>query len=217
MKLHKTIPLLMTLTIFGAGGCAGVGAMWFKAFGPPDVQAKYTPPNESTVVLVENYRNPVMTEFDADRIAREVGEDLTTHKVVVVVDQDKVRDLRDSDPEKFRDMTIPSIGKALGAKQVIYVDLLASDVSGDATHNLVGGQADARVRVVEVESGHTIWPSDSQGGYPVGAKVPYADASPTAAKEVHNALLASLSEQIGRLFHKWKPETQGEGDAANAG
>jgi len=212
MRLHHTIPLLLVLAMCG-GGCLAGGALWYKAFGPTPVPPKFTPANEPTVVLVENYHNPSITEFDADRIARDVGDDLLKNKVLaMVVDQDQVRALREADPEKFRDMTIPSVGKALGVKQVIYVNLLASTVEGDASNNLVSGRADARVRVVEVETGHTIWPADSQGGYPVGAKVPYAQAEKNTATDMHNALLISLSEQIGRLFHKWKPETEMGGE-----
>ena len=213
MRLHHTIPLLLALAVCGGGGCRAGGALAYKAFGPAPVPPKFTPANEPTVVLVENYRNPSVTEFDADRIAREVGDDLVKNKVLAtVVDQDHVRALREADPEKFRDMTIPSVGKALGVKQVIYVNLLASAVEGDASQNLVSGVADARVRLVDVETGHTIWPADSQGGYPVGAKVPYAQAERNTATDMHNALLTSLSQQIGRLFHQWKPESEMEGE-----
>lgn len=211
MRLNYARLLLICLAI--SPGCRIGGALSYKVFGPSKVPAKFVPAHEPTVVLVENYRNPAMTEFDADRIARDVGEDLMKNKVATVIEQDKVHALREADPEKYRDMTIPTLGKKLGAKQVIYVDLLASNVEGDASRNLVRGRADARVRVVDVETGHTIWPVDSQAGWPVGVQVPYAEADPSAASQVQGALLTSLSEQIGRLFHEWKPESEGEGNA----
>src|SRR5438045_1254974 len=106
MKYRHTLPLLLAFAIVGPG-CKIGGALSYKVFGPPKVPAKFTPANEPTVVLVENYRNPAMTEFDADRIARDVGDDLTKNKVATIVEQDKVRALREQDPDKFRDMTIP--------------------------------------------------------------------------------------------------------------
>jgi hypothetical protein len=209
------LPMLAMLCI-GVAGCAnGTGAVFQKVFGPPEVAAKYKPPKEDTLVLVENYRNPAMTEFDADRIARTVAAELKENDVAPMVDIDEVTALREADPTKFRAMTIPAVGQAVGAKQVIYVDLINSNVEGDTSRGVVRGKAEARVRVVEVATGHTLWPEDQQQGVPVGCEVPYAQADQdNAATEVHNALLDDLSKQIARLFHKWKPETAAEGDAA---
>jgi hypothetical protein len=80
---------------------------------------------------------------------------------------------------------------------------------------VVRGKAEARVRVVEVATGHTLWPEDQQQGAAVGSEVPYDRADrDDEVTQMHNALMDDISKQVARLFHKWKPETQLEGDEA---
>ena len=213
-RLLSLVTVCVLIAAACCGGCRSGGALWYKAFGPVAVPAKFTLAKVPTVVVVENYRNPAMTEFDADRIARDVVENLKKNNTAPMIDQDRLTAVREAQPNAFRDMTIPNLGKAVEASQVIYVDLIQSNVEGDATRGIVRGKADARVRVVDTKTGNTIWPIDAQAGYPVGAEIPFTQSDdPTAANEVHNALLESLSEQIGRLFHEWKPETEKEGEA----
>jgi hypothetical protein len=213
MSLRKTATIFLAAAMF-ASGCNAAGALWYKVAGAPPVPAKYEPIKQPTLVLVENYRNPALTEFDADRVARAVNDDLKKNDVAPLIDHDQLLALRDADPDKFRSMTIPSVGRAVGAKQVIYVDLIESEVQGDASRGVVRGKTAARVRVVDVETGQTLWPVDAQAGAQVGSKVPYAELTESSANEVHDVMLTSLSEQIGRLFHKWKPDTLVQGDEA---
>jgi hypothetical protein len=212
---RRSFPLILIIALTAAcQGCRSTGALWYKMFGPSKVPAKFALAKVPTLVVVENFRNPAMTEFDADRIAREVVDDLKKNDTAPMIDQDRLTAIRESNASTFRDMSIPAVGRAAEATQVIYVDLQQSSVEGDATRGIVRGRAEARVRVVDVKTGNTIWPIEAQTGYPVGAEVPYTQSDdPSAANEVHNALLESLSEQIGRLFHAWKPETEKEGEA----
>ncbi len=209
-RLRQSLLLLLLFCT----GCAAGGVVWFKAFGPAKVAAKYEPLKQSTLVLVENYHNPALTEFDADEISRGVVEELKKNDVVPVIDVDKLNALRDADHTKYAAMTIPAIGKAVGAKQVIYVDLIEAGVETDPSQSAMRGQAVARVRLVDVESGNTLWPLDSPNqGYSVGAELPYSQGDASTAVTMHGQLITSLSSQIAKLFYAWKPESQAEGDA----
>jgi hypothetical protein len=206
--------LLVLAAVTCSTGCAtSTGALWYKMFGPVAVPAKFTLAKVPTLVVVENFRNPALSELDAYSVARDVVEDLKKHDTAPMIEIERLDAVREKDPAGFRKMTIPALGKATDATQVIYVDLIQSDVEAEASHGVIRGRAEARVRVVETSTGNTIWPVDSQAGYAVGAEVPYTRSDdPGAATEVHNSLLDSLSEQIGRLFHEWKPETNKESD-----
>src|SRR2546426_898908 len=72
---------------------------------------------------------------------------------------DDLYQLRAADPIKFRKMTIPSVGKAVGAKQVLYVNLTQSRVDLTPGTEMLKGRIGVLVRVVDVTSGVTRWPS----------------------------------------------------------
>ena len=142
---------LLLLMLCGLAGCTAAGAVLHATFGAPDVDAKYIPPKVDTLVLVENFRNPSASEIDADQIARQVSDQLKENKVVPIVNQDKLVEVRDQNPGTFHTMTIPDVGKAVAAKTVIYVDLFDSGVMQDASQSATHGGATARVRVVDVK------------------------------------------------------------------
>ena len=194
------------------GGCLVVGAVLHKVFGPPAVAAKYAPPKEPTLVLVESKGNPSGGEFDADQVARSVGDELKKHEVGPLIDPDKLASVRETDPDKFRGMSIVALGRAVGAKKVIYVDLVESGVDADASEGSMHASATARVRVVDVESGDTVWPLDTaRQGYELDAQVPYSSHTDRQTViAMHNAIITNISDQIAKLFYAWKPETEQE-------
>src|SRR4051812_10680622 len=107
-------------------GCNAVGAIAYKIGPPPRTPAKYKPAKELAVIIVENYRNPSASDVDSEQLARLIADELRNNKVVPLVAENAIQQLRDADREKFRAMTIPALGRAVGAKQVIYVDLVRS-------------------------------------------------------------------------------------------
>jgi hypothetical protein len=215
LRLKNFSLLFLAATV--CGGCAAVGSIIYKTQGPGKVDAKYVLPKEPTLILVENRANPAESEFDADEIAREMGSELKKQKDgPPLIDPDKLGGVRDADPDKFRTMAITALGRAVGAKQVVYVNLLESGVQGDASQTSIHGKATARVRVINVEDGQTLWPMDSTGGgWEVSVEIPYSsntDRDTIAA--MHTAIINQLSDSIAKLFYAWRPEDEHEGDTA---
>jgi hypothetical protein len=190
-------------------GCA-VGGAWQAIFGPNKVKAKYVPPKVPTLVLVENYRNPAISQIDTDLVASELCQQLTENNVVPLVDPDKLTGVRDMDEAKYHAMSQVEIGKAVGAKQVIYVELLESSVEADSTESAARGRVSAQVRVVDVDTGLTLWPLDEAQGYPLSADVPYNRADPDRVTAMHAQMLAQLSDAVAKLFYNWQGDTSKE-------
>jgi hypothetical protein len=191
------------------GGCA-VGGAWQAIFGPNKIKAKYVPPKVPTLVLVENYRNPAVSQIDADLVASELCDQLKQNNVVPLVDPDKLTGVRDMDDAKYHAMSQVELGRAVGAKQVIYVELLESSVEADASAEAARGRVSAEVRVVDVDSGLTLWPLDEAQGYPLSADVPYNRADPDRVTAMHAQMLAQLSDAVAKLFYSWQPDTSKE-------
>src|ERR1051326_7245512 len=90
------VPLVSLCSLLA--GCSAIGLAAYKVAGPPEVPAKYVPVKEPLLVVVENYRQPSGWQADADLLARYVERELETSGVAPVVDSNKLREMRLSQP-----------------------------------------------------------------------------------------------------------------------
>ena len=101
-------------------------------------------------------------------------------------------------------MTIPAIGRAVGAKQVIYVDLVRSSMEVAVGESMVRGSMDATVRVVDATTGQTRWPSESQQGWPVSVQSPFTTVDEKASETAFRRKMhESMALQVSHLFYDW--------------
>jgi hypothetical protein len=203
--LHSALVLL--------AGCELPGVILHETIGQLSVPAQFEPKKVPTLVLVENYRSPDEMQLDGDQLSHQIGEELKRETKLDLVDPDKLVPLREEDPTKFHAMTIPQIGKAVGAKQIIYVDLLQSAVTGDISQSVVHAEAKAQVRVVDVETGATLWPASASHGHELEAKADYDPSDTSHAASMRTDMLTQLSSRIAKLFYKWKPDNLEEGNS----
>jgi len=209
--LHSAFCIL-TFTFFSSG-CEVAGVLLHTAIGEPPVPAQFEPPKEPTLILVENYRSPDSMQLDGDQIAHQIGEELKKEAKLDLVDSEKLQELREDDVEAYRKMKITDVGKAANAKTVIYVDLLESEVSQDPSQGAVHAVATARIKVVDVKTGNTLWPSDASHGKELSQTVEYDQLDGQRAVAMHTEMLTKLSSKIAKLFYTWKPEDQYQEDA----
>jgi hypothetical protein len=216
MRIARFNRFFILLLAGACGGCDALGALIYKTAGPTSVDAQFVLPKEPTLVLVENRRNPAEGEYDADEIARNIGDELKKHDVAPLVDADKLTRVRDANPDQFGAMAITALGRAVDAKQVVYVNLIESGIESDASDSSLHGKATARVRVVEVKTGQTLWPLDSNtGGIELSVEIPYSSRTdPVTVSAMHNAMVSQLSGSIAKLFYTWHPEDNHEAGAA---
>ena len=200
--------MILALLPLAAAGCTVGGTVLHTLFGPPDVDAKYEPQRRPTLVLVENYQDQDASAVDGDQVARSVGDALHTHAEIEVVDPDKVAPLRTEHPADFREMSIPTVGRAVGAEQVVYVNLIESETTADPTGAAVHASATARVRVVDVKTGTVLWPTGQPKGWELSAKMDYDRVDSSKGSGMRTELISKLSEEIGHLFYKWKPDSE---------
>jgi hypothetical protein len=220
--------LLLLATCLALPGCNLVGAggvLAHKVLGPSAVDPVYTLGPEPVVVVVENFRNPVGAMADAEEVTAMVIKDLRENlkadkddpPKVNVIDQEKLIELQNGRPSEYGRMKIPQIGKAVGAKQVLYVDLITSGVEITPGSDLLRGRFFARVKVIDVATGQTKFPTDVPDGVPVswGTK-PQRITDRVYPAAVRVRALRVGSNYVSRLFYKWKPEDQPDDDAMQA-
>jgi hypothetical protein len=206
--------LLVSLSLFFfAGGCNLLGAAAAKLGPPPTIPAQYTPAPEPTLLLVENYHNPASMRLESEAVTRVLSEELTNHQVVPLIDPSEWARLRQAKGAAYRKMPLDAIGQALGAAQVIYVDLEQFEVDRAAAGEMYEGRADAVVRVVDTADGSVLWPTDTAGGYPISVRLPPQRTNPALGDQpVRQQLHASLADRIARLFYPWQSEGADTGE-----
>lgn len=198
-------------------GCIVLGIVADKVAGDRPIPPAYAPdPLKPILVIAENYRNPSSNLSDAERIQILVGDRLTQNKVAPVIPDDSVRAVRDRSPSAYRKMSIVEIAKAVGAEQVVYIDITSIGVGAQAGSDSLKGVGSANVKLIEVETGAVLFPGDRDAGAPVGFESQLSRAAgPATTDRVRAETILGLSEQIGRLFYPYRPsdlERLGDGE-----
>jgi hypothetical protein len=192
---------------FTSMGCPAFGVIADKVAGNSTVPAKYDPPKEPTLVLVENYRVAAGGDVDCDRIGRVLSQSLNDFKVAPLVDFAKLTQLRDQDPEGYRKMSVQAIGQSVGAKQIIYVSLLDYSSETPQGAGLLKWQASVKVKVIDATTGQSKWPVDLAEGEPISAETVFTRVDPNQTDwTVRDDLNKQLADKISKLFHPWVKE-----------
>jgi hypothetical protein len=197
----RLFQLLLLATLGGvASGCTAVGAIAYKLSPQPAVPAEYKPTKQTTLIMVENFRNPDLFEVESERLERDIGFAFTEQKLFPVVPVQKLLELKASDSASFSKMDIPGVARALGAKQVLYVELQQFSVDPPIASETMHGKVLAKVKMVDAETGETLWPRDSSIGHEVKYETPTVSGDDTRAA-VQEKLYQRLSSQIAKLFY----------------
>jgi hypothetical protein len=204
--LRLSFCILTSAFCICSNGCIA-GAVLGKL--PQYTAAKYVPDKDKPMLVwAENYRDPSGgAVMDADELARLVFDDLEQHKVAPMVSPERAMELRSRDREQFRQMPITLMGQDVGARRVLYISVTntATDSNG-GTRDMLRASATALVRVVDVQSGATVWPPAASDGYPVSATTPVTHLGDGIDEgSVRESLQQQLGVQIARLFYKHDP------------
>ena len=104
-------------------------------------------------------------------------------------------------------VTVADLGRSVGAAQVIYVDLTDFNVERTLASEMIKGEVDASVWVIDAHSGHVRWPTDTTQGFTISVPTPYLQPG---EKLDENALREQMAQaiagQIARLFYSWNSE-----------
>lgn len=196
------IPAVLLPIVVVSGGCQAVG-MAAYVLNPPVDKARYVPPKAPMLVLVENKANPGMYVLATDQLTGYIIDDLQAYEVCPIVPQSKLTALQDANPNMEK-MTISQIGQAVGASQVLYVDIRKISV-GAIAGVPASGRAEALVRVVDVKTGTTAFPSTAES-LPVVFDTPLIDdvQNPDMVR-ARETMLHAAGTTIGRMFHDFSP------------
>ena len=187
----------------GLAGCQPIAAVLDKVPGDPVISAVYVPAHDNILVIVEDYQNPALIEETAEHVDWLITNEFVQHKVAPVINPNRLTVLRTSDPQAYRRLKIPQIGRELGARQVMYANVTEFTVESAVGTDALKAHAEARVKIVDCASGQTRWPRDAtSAGFPISVDIPFAaDDQNADAPEVRTALAQALATRIATLFY----------------
>jgi hypothetical protein len=198
-RLIHAASLLLMVCI--APGCNLLGFAAAGLAGDPKQPAMFTPAKKPMVVIAEKFDNPADATLDAEPIARYTSEELRVHEVAPIVACEKVAALREENPAQFRGMTIAAVGRAAGADQVLYINIINTTVNFADNSDMIRGHGEIRLRLVDANTGATIWPVDSAEGYPIVAETRIFRRAERSDALLRTDLHRALAARAARLFY----------------
>ena len=193
---------LAVTAILAFTGCQLIFALAEKLFPKEKVPPSFVlPANRTVLVFPDDIKCPLVYPPAKRTLAEKADKLLIEHSMAAkTIPYDKLIDLRNAEPE-FNLMSIPKIGRRLGADLVIYVSIEEFSLKDNPIDTLWRGRLTGKVKVVDVLKGR-IWPDESSG-FSIKIVEPITD---NPSRDYGSQLARKLAERIAEeaigLFHE---------------
>lgn len=221
MRRERAGMILLATAVLAAGAamssCNIVAPAAYLAMGQPKAKARYVlNPELPTVVFVDDRNNAIPANSTRTRraIADRISDDLMNRELVlnVISARDGMALAYNRDRESDL-LSIGEIGRAVGAEQVIYVEMLS--FRGSPDNVTPRPSAACRVKVLDVVNRERLFPPpDAEKAWqdvvvqcpPVS---PELYQSNQGRREIEQMLAALLADHITKLFYDHIPDELG--------
>ena len=205
--------LLVALTLLACAtlsGCQVLGALAAKGMGPTATPAQYVPRTIPTLILAEHSAASGVDDVSSQDIGRRTAELWELHKLAPLIDLSRLEELKMRHASDYSSMSVVAIGRALGAQQVLYIDVRDNHDESAGGSDTIRATAAARVRMVDVATGQTLWPADAADGYPVDAETEFqARGEGVSESSQMEEVRGTLANKIIKLFYEHLPDNPG--------
>lgn len=188
-----------------AGGCNYLIPASYLIEGPPKEPARYELPRRKTVVYVDDRANRMTRAALRTAVGEEVGTLILQQALVpeVISAKDAVAYARRADTSD-KQVSIRRIGEAVGAEQVIYIDVDEYRISADGATPRPA--AIVNVKVIDVGSGARLWPDGTDEGERMVVRTREQSLelynSSAGRRRVEDALAKQVAEDVSKLFYE---------------
>jgi hypothetical protein len=212
IRVHPWLVVCLCGAFLGA--CNIVGPAAYIIHGPPQVDAVYTLQDRPTVVFIDDRENLVNPVSLRRAIADKVSEDLMVKKLVTRTISPHDAMALASRRDTSRDvMPIDAIGRAVGAEQVIFIEMLA--FSDHLDGKVPQAVSITRVRVIDVEHRRRLFPPDDARDPAHTVHVVTREFSAEMYRsratrhQIYESLAQETGDQIAKLFYRHEPRELG--------
>jgi hypothetical protein len=198
------------------GSCNYAAPAAYLVLGQGKADAAYEPQDRPTVVFVDDRHNSI--PMNSTRIRREIADkvsaDLMDEEVItsMISPRDAMAVARNRDREG-RLLSIEAIGEAVGAQQVIYMEMTSFQGSPDGYSPRP--TAACRLKFIDVPNRSRLFPppDSDRSWFPVTVVSPPISpelyTSTEGRRQVESVLAVLLGDQIGKLFYRHTPDELG--------
>ncbi len=200
----------------GLGSCNIVGPAAYLLGGQDKVDAQYALSDRPTVVFVDDPENILPHRSLRRLIGDKVSQELMVRKLVTTTIS-PADALAVAGRERFGEqMPIDAIGRAVGAEQVVFIDMVSFSLSPDnVTPRPVGA---CQVKVIDVTNRERLFPSADDGfrgslGYPVQVAMRAVSLeryrTTSSRRSIREQLANEIADQITKVFYRHVPDELG--------
>ena len=214
---HLLVAFLIVAAALFLRGCNIVAPIVVATAPEPTVPAQYELEDRPTLVFVDDRDGVLVPAGLADVIADRASEQLMLQEIITsaIRPRDATAVARTKDRANNL-MPIDSIGEAVGAEQVIYVEI--ASLSEAAADEQLAPVATARVKVLDIVSKKRVFPAEGVAAFDyhtVNAKIGQVDEemyrTASTRRKVRETMALQLGDEIARLFYEHKaPDRLGE-------
>jgi len=208
------ISIVLLIVVSGMiGGCNVLGPAYAVASGPPKKPAEFILEDKPTLVFVDDRANVLSRRNLRRQIADRVSQDLMVNKAVTTTISPR-DGLAVAQQESFgKPMSIDAIGRAVGAEQVIYVDMQAFLLSVDGAMPIP--QARCAVKVIDTTNKVKVYPGGAMAedariltiaGEPVSTELYRSSAT---RRQIEDMLAEIVGADLATLFYESSPREPG--------
>lgn len=191
------------LALACAAGCNYLGAAALIVGGLPKIEAKHElDPERPTVIFIDDRDNAAPRRSLRVSMGLEADQTLIEKKAVnqeAMIASQSALSIATSE-RQGAPRSIASIGRAVGAEVVIYVELDSFILTRDGMS--MEPEVSARVKVLDLTTNQRVWPTDPEG-YPLVVKPPVKADMPTTLAERNKAetdIAKYAGLELARLF-----------------
>lgn len=198
-------------------GCEAVSMVALMATGGDKVKPVFILPDRPTAIIVDDRQNRLGNPVLAGVVGSNVAYHLKKNGAITarIVPEKQVAALAAKLGEQYATTPIDQVGRLLGARQVIYLDIEQADLL--AAPGAYRPTARVELKVIDAVSGTRLYPPpppiDEPGvpsrGRSVGVQMPYQTVG-TPSRGANAMLARELAERIGlevaRLFYEYRPD-----------
>ncbi len=215
--------LRSTLLLALAMGCTGyltscniLGPAAFLIGGLPKQDAQYALMDRPTVVFVDDPRNALSDRNLRRYIGDKIAQELMINKIVTVTISSADAMAVASGDRHGKRMPIEAIGSAVGAEQVLYVEMMSFTLSPDNVTPQPMGVC--RIKVIDAVNRTRLFPQvneDSQAAaaYPVQVALPVLSTelyrSASGRRKMNEQLANHMADKVAKVFYKHVPNELG--------
>ncbi len=219
--MNRTIQTVITLGLVAAvgaalGSCNIVGPAAYLIGGQPKVDAQYALSDRPTVVFVDDPENILPDRSLRRLIGDRVAQELMVKKLVSITISSADAMAVAGRESYGKPLAIEEIGRAVGAEQVVFVNMTSFVLSPDNVTPRPSGTC--QVKVIDVVNRERLFPTadgDFRGasGYPVQVAMRQVSLERyrtlSSRRGIREQLANEIADQITKVFYRHVPDELG--------